>query len=498
MADSQSNSPTPPFYQEQAVSQQSKSWAQRYGKRHRLEWIKDFPAGIAGPKKVRIYRRADHFILQWWDKAEKRNLCERIDGDLVAAIARARQIDERLEHFRSSGVGVPKTQHAVLVERFRADLHSRADAGELDPRTVRRYESALRHYQVFVEQPSIHRQFPHISSVDRKFALELMAHLRTLQVRPNGHPHGQARPMRRPDYVLDVVRAMYDWAADPQRGKLMPEGFRNPFLRRGRHASTPVVVSIGEPDITVVMAADFLGQCDAYQLRLFAPIAVYGMRAAEPCYLFQEHVDGEWLRVPCLPKIAYHTKGRREKRLPVIPPIAALLSPGAMSVNGGLLYLRRGALSGVETPPLVGMPLGTLTAEFQRRCAASGVRTAADRRHVRDQLLHDAGAINYDHVVTEFNRVVRALDWPRSATLKDFRHLFATGLENAGMPEHYRKFLMGQSSGRAAIVTYTHLNEIRPRFEEAVQRQFQPLIDVIVRRASELSDQSSTNQRAVC
>ena len=48
------------------------------------------------------------------------------------------------------------------------------------------------------------------------------------------------------------------------------------------------------------------------------------------------------------------------------------------------------------------------------------------------------------------------------------------------MPEHYRKFLLGQSPGRAAIVTYTHLNEIRRRFEEAVQRQFQPLVDAIV------------------
>ena len=73
----------------------------------------------------------------------------------------------------------------------------------------------------------------------------------------------------------------------------------------------------------------------------------------------------------------------------------------------------------------------------------------------------------------------RRLQWPSTATIKDFRHLFATCLENAGMPEHYRKYLMGQSPGRAAIVTYTHLNEIRQRYEEAVLRQIQPLVDVI-------------------
>ena len=244
---------------------------------------------------MRIYYRRDHYVLQWWDKAAKRTLCERVDGDLVEAIGRARQIDERLEHFRSSGVGVRKTQHAVLVERFRADLHSRADAGEIDPRTVRRYESALKHYVAFVEQPSICLQFPYISSVDRKFALELMAYLSTLQVHPNGHPHAQARPLRRPDFVLDVIRAMYDWAADPQRGKLIPEGFLNPFLRQSRYTPSSVVVSLGEPDITVDMAAEFLRACDTYQLRLFAPIAIYGLRASEPCFLFYEHLNGDWL-----------------------------------------------------------------------------------------------------------------------------------------------------------------------------------------------------------
>ena len=40
-----------------------------------------------------------------------------------------------------------------------------------------------------------------------------------------------ARPMKGQRFVLDTVRAMYEWAADPERGRLLPEGFRNPFLR---------------------------------------------------------------------------------------------------------------------------------------------------------------------------------------------------------------------------------------------------------------------------
>jgi integrase len=292
--------------------------------------------------------------------------------------------------------------------------------------------------------------------------------------------------MRRQDYVLDVARAMYCWASDPERGKLIPEGFRNPFFRHGRNGRATATAQLGEPDITTAMAVDFINACDAFQLRLFAPLTVYGLRAAEPCFLLYEHLDQDWLRVPCMPELAYQTKGRREKRLPVLPCITALLHPPSQSAAAGFLYVRRGVIAGVEKPRLAGASLGDLVQEFRRRCAAPKVCTAADRRRVRDGVLHDAGGITYDHIVTEFNKVAPALGWPRSATIKDFRHLFATCLENAGVPEHYRKFLMGQSPGRAAIVTYTHLNEVRQRFRDAVEKTLAPLVEAIGRRARDL------------
>jgi integrase len=410
-----------------------------------------------------------------------------VDGDLVAAIARARQIDERLTHFKASGLGTRKTGHRALVEQYQIDLRHRADAGEIDPRTVDRYASALTHYLAFAEQPAIERQFPHAGGVNREFALAFRTHLNTVLILPNGHPHSQPQPMQSQEYVVDVVRGMYQWAADAERGHLLPEGFRNPFTRRGGHKRAAASISLANPDITVDMAADFLGACDAYQLRLFSPLVIYGLRAAEPCLLFYEHLRDGWLDVPCLPELAYYTKGRREKRLPIIAGMDALLRPAAETRTSGLLYLRRGTVVDSGTVPLIGGPLKMLVAEFQRRCAAAKIRTAAERQRVRDELLREAGGITYDHIVGEFSKIVRELGWPPSATIKDFRHLFATGLENAGIPEHYRKFLMGQSPGRAAIVTYTHLNEIHQRFDEAVQRQFQPLVDALRRRTAELA-----------
>ena len=65
----------------------------------------------SSPQELPVQERsastgAGHFVLQWWDKAAKRNLSERIDGDLVAAITRPRYIHERLENFHSSGGGI--------------------------------------------------------------------------------------------------------------------------------------------------------------------------------------------------------------------------------------------------------------------------------------------------------------------------------------------------------------------------------------------------------
>src|SRR4051794_5516428 len=141
------------------------SWSERYGRRHRLERIKDFPAGIAGPKRVRLYWRHDHYVLQWWDPAARANLSDRVDGDLVAAIARARQLEERLDHTRDAGLGRRRLGHRELVEAFLGDLGRRADAGQVGPGTVRRYAAALAHYTAFAEQPAVARATPHAAGV---------------------------------------------------------------------------------------------------------------------------------------------------------------------------------------------------------------------------------------------------------------------------------------------------------------------------------------------
>jgi integrase len=467
-------------------SPQESTWTQRYGQRHQLVRIRDFPAGIAAPKKVRIYRRQRHFVLQWWDSGVKRNVSDRVDGDLVAAIARAREVEARLDHFRSCAPGRRRIPHREVVRKFIADLGRRADAGEIHPRTVTRYESALGHFLEFAEQPQTAAAFASATRVNRDFALQFTAWLGNLSVTRNGRRNARKRKMGSTRYVEDVVRAMFVWAADPDRGALMPDGYRNPFSGRGRRSSGPTRDLFGEPDITIAHAAEFLSTCDAFQLPVFSLLAFYGLRPSEPCYVFREHMDADWLKVVCLPELAYLTKGRRDKRLPLIAPLAPLLETGAQTIAKGLLFSRRRAIEGRERPPLLGASLDQLAQEFEDRCSREKTLSAALRVRVRDSVLRDAGALDYDHVEHEFRNIARRLGWPQAATLKDFRHLFASAMENAGMPIFYRKYLMGQAPGREAIVAYTHLDELKQRYEEAVQRVLQPLVEAVERRAQEL------------
>lgn len=459
-----------------------RGWGERYGQKHRLQRVRSFPAGVTEPKKVRLYAREDHYILQWWDSAAKRTLSYRVTGDLIDALAEARKIEARLVNYKSAGLGARKLGHEDLVDRFLADLHCRANAGELAAATVTRYATALAHYRQYYERPEIRKRHPTAVNVNRDFRLALAAELAT-------DPYRYCRTDKKGTVqigpVFDALRAMFNWAADPDRGNLLADGFRNPFNRAERPQRQAARDPFGEPDITIGMATEFISACDAYQLPLFATLILYGLRAAEPLYLFREQLNDLWLKVNCLPELDYLTKGQRDKRFPLVPPLSDLFNEQSDDRNG-LIFTRRSAMSVCRQTSLFGASLTTLSDEFRRRCRAIGSPSAVDRKRVREHLLRDAGGLNYDQIEHEFQAIATRLKWPSAATLKDFRHLFSTCLENAGVPEFYRRYFMGQSPGRAAIVTYTHLNELEQQFAKAVRNGLAPIVATITDRAAEL------------
>lgn len=462
------------------------SWSARYGERHRLERISEFPPGVTPPCKVRIYRRRDHYVLQTWDPATKRNVSDRVDGDLVAAIVRAREIEERLMQFKNPGLGRRGLKHGELASLFEADLARRVEASEIAPRTCQRYRSALAHFANFVRQPEIQAAFPNAASVNREFAQRFAAWLSVVEVSPNGHESTPKRPIAAPEFIVDVTRMMFAWAADPLRGNLLPVGFRNPFADQRRKTTTSAKDLFGPPRVTSVMATDLFEACDEFQLPLFGLLSLYGLRATEPCYAFRDQIENGWLQLGCQPALEYWTKGRRSKRLPLLDLFGRLWRPSLQSKAEGLLFLKRSVVEGRERAPLIDASLQELEDEFRMRCRGRA-NSAAERELLRNRLLRDAGGLTYDQIELEFQHLVKQLGWPKgSASLKDLRHLFATAMQNAGMPEFYRQYLLGHAPSRAASAHYTHLDQLRAKYVAAVQNQLQGLVEVIVARAIEL------------
>ena len=158
--------------------------------------------------------------------------------------------------------------------------------------------------------------------------------------------------------------------------------------------------------------------------------------------------------------------------------VAARGQPPA-GAAAGLLYLRRTVAEGREVPSLLGTPLPGLAGLFERKHYEEGwAGGAVERRALRGATLREAGGLTYDHVEGELRR----LGWRPAATLKDLHHLFGTGLANAGVPEPYRQYLMGQVPSTAAIAAYSHLDKVREHYLVAVEREWAPLVAVLTAR----------------
>lgn len=147
--------PSPDHPKMVACTRAEGTWSDRYGERHRQERITDFPRGVRPPQKVRLYWRRDHYILQWWDPGEKRTLSDRIDGGLLEALTRVRQVDESLVERGRTTVGRRRLSVSELVAAYQNHLRQRADAGEVDVRTIARYSTALKYLLAFATQPAV-------------------------------------------------------------------------------------------------------------------------------------------------------------------------------------------------------------------------------------------------------------------------------------------------------------------------------------------------------
>ena len=111
---------------------------------------------------------------------------------------------------------------------------------------------------------------------------------------------------------------MLEWHPIPNAAVVYRTHSLTPFDSTNHSAQYSRATLWPNPTLLYRWQLVFVENCDVYQLRLFVPIILFGLRAAEPCLLFRERLDSSWLTVACFPEVAHFTKGRRDKRLPLI------------------------------------------------------------------------------------------------------------------------------------------------------------------------------------
>ena len=354
--------------------------------------------------------------------------------------------------------------------------------------TCNRYRTAADHLIEFTDEahPSAHA---HEINAER-----LVAHLRTVQVAPNGHPNTRRRRLsdKGVKFILGTCRAMYNYAA---RLRLLPPYFDNPFAvlpieRLPIEDAKPIHVFAADEE------ADFLAACDDWQFPLFYLLAKIGLRSGELTHLLVEDVDLDdgVLHVRNKPDLGWSVKTRNVRSIPLPTEPMAVIRSVVHDRETGILFMRP-AFAGRDLA-MAGATQKELADEAASRESALDKRlgrapTRSEQARVARVVWRDAGAIKTDKIRIAFMKVTRQIGLPEVTAPKCWRHTFATLMQEAGVDPLIRQLTMGHvpaGAGRGALgmtATYTHtppevhraqlqrVIDLRPRTSELVQHYVQ-------------------------
>ena len=348
--------------------------------------------------------------------------------------------------------------------------------------TLGRYGSATLHLVDFAREHSV-------SDASAVSAAAFVAHLRSIEVSPNGHPNTLLRRLadKGVRYVVDCCRSLYHFGIDHG---LLPAGVTNPFARR---RAAPVRVRDAKPIFVFDAERElaFFAAARPWAFALHFVLAKTGLRPGELVHLLVEDVDpadpaGAWLLVRAKPDLGWTTKTATDRRVPLLPEVAAVLE-GLVDRPGkppgwrrcGVLFLReRLAEEGSAGPALAGGRAALAAAAKRRlleaRAAAGRPLTRREEARAYEGVWRDAGAVPVDRVRTSFIRAARAAGITESSGVagatcpKSWRHTFATLLQQANVDPLVRQETLGHKPadpGRSALGmtgAYTHTS---PEFQ---------------------------------
>ena len=351
----------------------------------------------------------------------------------------------------------PPLSFAELRSRFLSHhehvLHSAV-------RTLSRYAAATLYLENFAREQGL-------ADAGVVSAAPFVAYLRSIEVSPNGHPNTARRKLADQGvrYIVETCRSAYHFGTN---FGVLPAGTPNPFARRtGVHIRVRDAKSIFVFDVERESA--FLTAAKPWAFAVHVTLAKTGLRPGELVHLLVEDVDlaAGWLFVHGKPELGWTTKTGTERRVPLLPEVAALLRQRIGGRPAGVLFLREGLLKACSQPPSLAGTRAELAGHARRRLAEARERiarplTRREEARVYQQVWTDAGAIRLDRVRTSFIRTAQAAGIANATCPKSWRHTFATLLQQANVDVLVRQETLGHrpttaySSALGMTGVYTH------------------------------------------
>ena len=203
-----------------------------------------------------------------------------------------------------SGAGVPVLGQYVLKSSVAS---------------ICRYQTATKHLESYVLQQ------PRPPQAHEIRADAFVAHLRSVDVAPNGHPNTKRGRLRDKGirFILETCRAMYTFAS---KRRHLPPYTGNPFAelpleRLKIEDAKPIFTFDADTELAFFKAAapwDFV---------IHFVFAKTGLRVGELAHLLIAEVDldARWLHVRNKPELGWRIKTGHERDVPLLPEVVAAL-----------------------------------------------------------------------------------------------------------------------------------------------------------------------------
>lgn len=375
----------------------------------------------------------------------------------------------------SSGVAPAQDFQPISVAELRRkflDHHEHVLCSSVA--TVRRYETAARHLEDFCRKQTCRM------SAHEVVADDFIRYLRSLRIAPNGHPNTPRRPLRDKGvrYILEVCRGMYGFAG---KRRHLPPYAENPFAdlngkRIKIQDAKPVFVFDQQTE------PEFLKSADSWSFPIHFTLAKTGIRPGELVHLLIEEVDLQhgWLYVRNKPDLGWRIKTGRDRKIPLLSEVAAVLEHAIGNRTAGVVFVRPSAAA--ATCPLWGLAQIELAKAYQRsiRARERDVGREPSRREearLAGQLWNATGAVRIDAIRNSFIRVAKRIGHNESTCPKSWRHTFATLLQDANVDPLVRQITLGHAPsfgnpgalGMTSVYTHTRPETQRAEIERALR-----------------------------